>query len=85
MKPLDRYTCAQAFRRLDDYLDRELGSEEVARVEAHLETCSQCADEFRFEGTVIAQVRDKLRRLDVPEDLLQRLAAKLQASATEPR
>ena len=85
MKRPDHYTCVQAFRRLDDYLDRELAPEEVARVEAHLETCSQCADEFRFEGTVITQVREKLRRLDVPEDLLQRLTAKLRSSATDPR
>ena len=30
MSHLSRYTCEEAFRRLDDYLDRELSPEETA-------------------------------------------------------
>ena len=34
--PLDRMSCEEAFRRLDDYLDRELSPDEMRQVEEHL-------------------------------------------------
>lgn len=75
MTPLDPYTCAQAFRTLDDYVDRELAREEYERVSAHLETCAVCAAEFRFEASVIRQVRSKLRRIALPDGLEARVWA----------
>ncbi len=73
MPPLDPYTCAQAFRLLDDYIDRELGPEEFERVREHLEICAVCAAEFRFEASVIRQVRSKVRRLALPPGLEARV------------
>ena len=32
MTHLSRYTCEEAFRRLDDYLDRELSEQEMVPV-----------------------------------------------------
>ena len=55
MTHLNRYTCEEAFRRLDDYLDRELSSEETALVHEHLEICAGCAREFNFEASVLAR------------------------------
>lgn len=69
--------CAEAFRRLDDYLDRELSAEEMAMVREHLEICAVCATEFKFERSVLDQVREKLRRLDVSPALAQRIARAL--------
>lgn len=69
--------CREAFNRLDDYLDRELTPEEMAIVKKHLECCAHCADEFKFEEAVIKSLRDKLSRVDVPCDLLQKIAAAL--------
>lgn len=77
MKPLDRYTCEEALRRLDDYLDRELRPEEMTRVQRHLETCEVCAREFTFEAGVLRQVRSKLQRIAVPTSLRTRLAQAL--------
>lgn len=73
MKHLDRYTCEEAFRRLDDYLDRELAPDEMARMHEHLETCAACAREFAFEASVLDGVKRKLRQIDVPSDVLARL------------
>jgi anti-sigma factor (TIGR02949 family) len=70
----DRYTCEEMLRRLDDYLDRELSPEEIIRVEAHLQDCEACAREFGFEANVIHAVRAKLRPVDVPASLLDRVA-----------
>jgi anti-sigma factor (TIGR02949 family) len=83
MTPLDRLTCEEMFRRLDDYVDRELAPDELRRVEAHLATCSACATEYAFEAQVIAEVRGKLRRVDVPDSLVSRIEAMLmEARAT---
>ena len=70
---LNRYTCEEAFRRLDDYLDRELTSEETVMVWEHLEICAGCAREFNFEASVLRGVRDKLRQIDVPASLQVRI------------
>lgn len=70
-------TCEEAFRRLDDYLDRELSADEMGMVRDHLETCAVCATEFQFERAVLDQVRDKLRRLDVSPDLARRISKAL--------
>jgi anti-sigma factor (TIGR02949 family) len=78
-QPLDRLTCEDAFRRLDDYLDRELSPDEVRQVEEHLRTCEVCTSEFVFEASVLTGVRRKLRSLAAPSDLLARIAARLQS------
>jgi anti-sigma factor (TIGR02949 family) len=77
MSHFSRFTCEEAFRRLDDYLDRELSSDEMELVRLHLEICAGCASEFNFEASTLRNVASKLRQLDVPADLLQRTLAAL--------
>jgi anti-sigma factor (TIGR02949 family) len=73
----DRLTCEETFRRLDDFLDRELSEEEAHQVGGHLEDCARCATRFQFEAEVISAVREKLRRIQAPPDLRDRIAARL--------
>ncbi|HTK51646.1 MAG TPA: zf-HC2 domain-containing protein [Gemmatimonadaceae bacterium] len=77
MTPLNRYTCEEAFRRLDDYLDRELSAEEMTLVHEHLDICAGCAREFNFEASVLRGVRQKLRQIDPPDSLQARILAAL--------
>ena len=81
MTSLTRFTCEEAFRRLDDFLDRELNGEEMVLVHEHLEICEGCAREFRFEASVLRGVRDRLRQIDVPAELQARVLAALAAAA----
>jgi anti-sigma factor (TIGR02949 family) len=74
---LDRYSCLETVRRLDDYLDRELSAAERYEVERHLETCDRCLHRFRFEAAVVDELRTKIRRVSVPESLAGRLRAAL--------
>jgi mycothiol system anti-sigma-R factor len=67
------YDCREAFRRLDDYLDRELTAEEMDLVRAHLNDCAVCAPEFEHEATWMRGVRDKLARIDAPAEFRARL------------
>lgn len=73
----DRFTCEDVFRRLDTYLDRELSAEELKLVQEHLETCAMCAGEYRFEESFIEGVREKVKRIDMPEGLMDRITARL--------
>jgi len=77
MTHLNRYTCEEAFRRLDDYLDRELSAEEMTLVHEHLDICAGCAREFNFEASVVRGVRQKLRQIDLPDSLQARIVAAL--------
>ena len=42
MKKIDRLTCEETFRQLDDYLDSELDQHEMALVRKHLKACDVC-------------------------------------------
>ena len=72
-----RFTCDDVFRRLDDYLDRELSEAEMRLVAEHLDTCAQCAAEHRFEGRVLDSIKSKLGKIKVPDLLLKRVAKAL--------
>ena len=77
MTRLDRYTCEEAFRRLDDFLDRELSPVEMTLVQEHLEICAGCASEFAFEASLLRGVRDKLRDVELPPELQARVLGAL--------
>jgi anti-sigma factor (TIGR02949 family) len=72
-----RLSCEQTFRRLDDFVDRELAPEEAALVRDHLEICAACAREYQFEAGVLDAVKSKLRRIEAPADLLQRISERI--------
>lgn len=74
MSQIDQYTCEQVFRRLDDYLDRELTPEETELVRQHLEICAACAAEHQFQASVIQQVRSRLQRVPAPEGLRSKVS-----------
>lgn len=77
MEPRDRYTCEEVFRRLDDYVDRELSAEEVSKLEDHLAACAECASEYRFEADLISAIKSKLSRIVAPQPLIEKILAAL--------
>jgi anti-sigma factor (TIGR02949 family) len=79
----NQMTCEEAFRRLDDFIDRQLIPEEMRLVQEHLAVCAQCTREFNFELSVINGVRDKVSRIAAPSDLLARIASSLTRAGQE--
>ncbi len=75
MSAVDRYTCEEVVRRLNNYLDRELSPVETALIKEHLDTCAQCASAHAFEASVLQELKRKLRRIDVPQSLVDKVAA----------
>jgi len=73
MQRIDPYTCQEAFRRLDDYLDRELTTEEIRMVQTHLEICATCAMHFLFEANLLQEIRAKVRQIQAPPALLTKV------------
>jgi anti-sigma factor (TIGR02949 family) len=82
---VDPYTCEEAFRRLDDYLDRRLSREERALVAEHLRVCEACTREFIFEASVLDGVKRKLRQVAAPPDLLARVLGRVTGTGKQPR
>jgi anti-sigma factor (TIGR02949 family) len=78
---LNRDTCEEAFRRLDDFLDRRLSPQETRLVEEHLLICDACTREFAFEASVLTELKQKLRQLSPPPDLLSRILERLPGGA----
>src|SRR5580658_1335522 len=59
----DYYSCEEAIKRLNEYLDHQLTQEERAVVIKHLEICKPCLSRFSFEQTLIISLRTKLSTL----------------------
>jgi anti-sigma factor (TIGR02949 family) len=49
--------CAEAERRLQEYVDRVLTATEIRAIESHLAVCDSCARCYRLETEMRAQVR----------------------------
>ena len=83
MSTLARFSCEEMFRRLDDFLDRELSEDEMRLAREHLEACALCAREHAFEAAVLRDVKRKLRRVDVAPSLLDRIGRLLAEASGE--
>ena len=72
-----RFSCDETLRRLDDFVDRALRPEELRLVEEHLGECLACAAASRFEQSLIAGIRARLRRIALPAGLLETIHVRL--------
>lgn len=80
MRHAGRLTCEEAFRRLDDYLDRELSPLEIRLVEEHLAICTSCAEEYGFEASLLQGLRQKLGEIRVPSETVEQILESLDES-----
>ena len=65
----DPITCAEAIRRVYEYLDGELDAGWTERVHEHIEVCRRCYPYFDFERIFL----DHIRGLDLPPAHSERL------------
>ena len=77
MTQLSRTNCEEAFRKLNDYLDRRLSAEETRIIEEHLEICAWCAREFNFETSVLHGLKRTVKQIEAPPGLLSRILSQL--------
>jgi len=71
----DFYSCEEAIKRLNAYLDSELAPEERDDVMKHLKICAPCLERFHFEKTLLLTMRERIHRTIAPLKLKERLSA----------
>ena len=66
-------SCAEAVRRLWDYLEQDLDAETRAGVETHLAFCRRCCGEVEF-AAALRELLGSTASPDLPADVEDRLA-----------
>jgi anti-sigma factor (TIGR02949 family) len=74
-------SCHETFLRLNDYVDRELSPAEHDAVVAHLFECANCTSLFEFEANIVADLKAKLSRIQLPPTLKDRVLDAIQRGA----
>lgn len=75
----DYYSCEEAVKRLNEYLDHQLTDADRVVVLKHLEICRPCLRRFTFEQTLVISLRQKASRLCAPPTLKEKLHGLLRA------
>ena len=70
---VDFYSCEEAIKRLNEYLDHELNEDERTVVIKHLEICKPCLSRFTFEQKLMVSIRTKLCGMAAPQNLRDKL------------
>ena len=70
---VDFYSCEEAVKRLNEYLDHQMSEEDRTVVLKHLEICKPCLTRFSFEQTLIISIRQKITHLCAPQALREKL------------
>ena len=78
----DYYSCEEAVKRLNEYLDHEMTDAERVAVLKHLEICRPCLRRFTFEQTLVLSLRQKIGLLCVPPTVREKLSALLREKGT---
>lgn len=80
---VDFYSCEEAIKRLNEYLDHELTDEERCVVVKHLEICKPCLSRFSFEETLMVSIKMKLTGICAPQQLKDKLKNMLRPPSQE--
>jgi anti-sigma factor (TIGR02949 family) len=75
--PMSEQDCDDAIGQLYLYLDGELGTDVVARVEDHLQRCSPCLEAYDFEAELRRVISAKCSE-DVPGETRSRILGLLE-------
>jgi mycothiol system anti-sigma-R factor len=73
-----KLTCEQAAQQFFAYLDRAVAGEDLANLEAHLETCLDCCDKLAFSRELDQFVKRHLPDNPVPPALEGRVRRALE-------
>lgn len=76
-------SCTEVRKRLDDYLDQELSSEEAYLMLEHMNGCMDCAAASRYNYNRLAQLREAVQRLSLPTGMTSRLSEWLEDCRTK--
>ncbi|MEO7132389.1 MAG: mycothiol system anti-sigma-R factor [Dermatophilaceae bacterium] len=61
--------CTESLLRVYEFLDGELGPEDCARIQAHLEECSRCLQQYDLDITLKALIKRSCGSEHAPDAL----------------
>jgi len=70
----DYYSCEEAVKKLNEYLDHQMTDAERVVVMRHLEICRPCLRRFTFEQTLVVSLRQKVALLCAPAAVREKLS-----------
>lgn len=76
MGPPGGIDCGEVMVRLYEYLDEELDSDTVGKIQKHLELCQRCYPRFDFEKAFLRFLTEQ-GRVTTPPELRKRIFASL--------
>ena len=65
-------TCREAIARMSDFLGRDLGAGDIARITLHLATCAPCRAYLRTLRRTI-QLVGRAASVEMPDEMKRRL------------
>ncbi|MGO1397664.1 MAG: mycothiol system anti-sigma-R factor [Brevibacterium yomogidense] len=68
---------ARSLERIYHYLDGELESHEITKIQAHLDDCTDCSSEFEIEALLKELVRRSCTAGQAPEGLRERIQQRI--------
>ncbi|KRC89270.1 anti-sigma factor [Terrabacter sp. Root85] len=66
---MTRTDCSEALLRVYEYLDGELGPDECAKIQAHLDECGPCLKEYDLDTTLKSLIKRSCECEQAPEAL----------------
>ncbi len=83
MSSIEKISCEDALRLVQEHLDGELEGVSSERVRAHFDVCTNCYPHLKFETSFLEAVRRGCAGEAAPEELRTRVAAVIAEAASE--
>lgn len=72
--------CSEALLRVYEFLDGELGPSECAKIQAHLDECGPCLNEYNLDTTLKSLIKRSCSAEHAPETLRTAIMARISLS-----
>ena len=73
----DDADCAEVLARVYEYLDGELGAQDLLKIREHLDDCGRCLRQYDLDVVMKALVRRSCGCDHAPADLRQRILVQI--------
>ncbi|MDN5789725.1 MAG: mycothiol system anti-sigma-R factor [Micrococcales bacterium] len=74
--------CSEALLRAYEFLDGELAPGDCARIQAHLEECRQCLQQYELDITLKALIKRSCRHEHAPDTLRMTIMSRISMTVT---
>ncbi|MBB2985809.1 mycothiol system anti-sigma-R factor [Terracoccus luteus] len=75
--------CSEALLRVFEFLDGELGPDDCAKIQAHLDECAPCLQEYDLDTTLKAIVKRSCGSEQAPDVLRSTIMSRISLTVVE--